>query len=105
MRYFMIQGVRVCGGGCWIWLAAPALMIVSLVGGGPAAAQEGPMTPAPPVAPQPQPQTHKTGGPGREFSPGCGCPDDARATGAASASAADPKTGGSGREFSPGCGS
>ena len=84
----MIQGVRVCGGGCWIWLAAPALMIVSLVGVGPAAAQEGPMTPAPPVQPQPQPQTQKPAAPAENSAPAA-APDPNAARPAGDAAAAN----------------
>src|ERR1700721_626256 len=86
MRYFMTQGVRVCGGGCWIWVAAPAFMIVSLLGVGPAAAQEGPMAPAPPV--QPQPQTQKPAAPAENSAPAA-APDPNAAPPAGDAAAAN----------------
>ena len=82
----MTQGVRVCGGGCWIWVAAPALMIVSLVGVGPAAAQEGPMAPAPPV--QAQPQTQKPAAPAENSAPAA-APDPNAAPPAGDAAAAN----------------
>lgn len=81
----MTRGVRVCGGGWWIGVAAPVLLMVGLIGVGSAAAQEGPMAPAPPA--QAQPPAQKPAGPGAKPAPAA-TPDSNAAPAAGDAAAA-----------------